>query len=84
MVAARQASAVEGGDATDGSAVGDESWPAPESLTLALNLLWEAQSERTDCIEAAHAELRELVQRRWVYYDPQFSHPIVSLTSTAP
>lgn len=37
---------------------------APEGLTMAMNLLWEAQSERTDRLERAHAEARELLMRR--------------------
>lgn len=52
------------GKAPDDSEAAAETIEVPESLTLALNLLWEAQTVRTDRIEAVQAELQELVQRR--------------------
>ena len=36
----------------------------PEGLTSALNLLWEAESERSESVQAVQAELQKLVQGR--------------------
>lgn len=37
----------------------------PEGFTNAMNLLWKAEAERTEQIQAVQAELQELVLKRY-------------------
>ena len=62
---------------SDGTLTAAAKAEVPEGLTLAMNLLWEAQAERTDQVQAIQADLRELVQRRQAFCFLQTLHHLI-------